>query len=243
VGARPDALKAVIEEAWQVFDQPAPRTTGVCVGCCMDPKIEADFLKRKARELPSAYVREWYFAAYANDISHDHIAWLLPRVMEMLADEEEVASVGHEVIFARLPLTGFPDRWPHAEVAVVNRFARALFERKLGEADLRFPQDIDSWLCMFGQGGIDIDPLLRQMDVLSDDDLAALLHRNWFYHGHGSIRFDAFWSLEPAKSMAWRWYTSPTLAARMERAAMAGNEKALDIYDLIVTCTHSPSRS
>jgi hypothetical protein len=240
VGAGTDALRAAIDEAWRVFDLPAPATTGVCVGCCMDPKIEADFLKRPPRELPSAYIRDWYFAAFIDDIAHDHVAWFLPRVMEMLAAGEEVAVVGHEVVFQRLPLTGFPDRWSKDEVAALNRFALAFFETRLTEAAASFMKDIDSWLCMIGQGGIDIDPLLRRMETLPDDDLADLLHRNWFYRGRGSIRFDAFWSVEPARTMAWNWYTSPTLAARMEREAMAGNETALEVYDMIVSSGGTP---
>ncbi|MBA3909579.1 MAG: hypothetical protein C0524_06750 [Rhodobacter sp.] len=112
MGTRPDALKAAIDEAWRVFDIPAPATTGVCVNCCMDPEIEADFLKRKARDLPLEYVRDWYFAAFTDAISHSHVAWFLPRVMELLADGHEFAPAGDEVAFMRLPLTGFPDRWP-----------------------------------------------------------------------------------------------------------------------------------
>jgi hypothetical protein len=235
VGPRPDALKEAIEEAWRVFDIPGPATTGVCEHCCMDPKIEADFLKRKARDLPAKYVREWYFAAFTDDISHNHVAWFLPRVMEMLADGQEVAAVGHEVVFQRLPLTGFPDRWPERQVDAVNRFALALFEVKVWSPKTTGLEDIDSWLCMIGQGGIDISPMLRLLDDLPDDDLVDLLYRNWFIYGRGSIRLDAFWSVEPAKTLAWSWYTSALLLTRMERAAMTGNNKALEVHSVIAT--------
>lgn len=241
MGAGADALKAAIDHAWRVFDLPAPDTTGVCENCCMDAAIEANFLKTGARDLPSAYVRDWYFAAYADGISHDHIAWFLPRVMEMLANGEEVAVVGHEVVFGRLPLTGFPDQWRTDEVEAVNRFALAFFEAMLVEPSPAFMQDLDSWLCMIGQGGIDIEPVLRRMDALPDDDLAGLLHHDWFIRGHGSIHFDAFWDTEPARTLVWNWYTSADLLARLERAAMAGNEKALDVHSLVVTYAAIPS--
>lgn len=234
MGPRPDALKAAIDEAWQVFDIPAPATTGVCEHCCMDPKIEADFLRRPARDLSLDYVRDWYFAAFTDDISHNHVAWFLPRVMELLADGEDVAIVGNETAFSRLPLTGFPDRWPERQVAAINRFALAFLEMKLATDPPMGWADLDCLLCMFGEGLIDIGPLLRRLEALSDDDLAALLHRTWFHSQIGSIPFDAFWSREPAKSMAWNWYTSAALLARMERAAMAGNEKALDVHSVIV---------
>jgi hypothetical protein len=235
VGSRPDALTAAIAEAWRVFDIPAPATTGVCEHCCMDPKIEADFLKRPARDLSLEYVRDWYFAAFTDAISHNHVAWFLPRVMELLADNEEVASVGNEVAFQRLPRTGFPDRWPERQVSSINRFALAYLEMKLTTDPPMGWGQLDYLLCMFGEGGIDIGPLLRRLDALSDDDLVALLHRTWFYAQSGSIPFDAFWSREPAKSLAWGWYTSSALLARMERAALAGNEQALDVHSVIAT--------
>lgn len=235
MGPWPDALTAAIDEAWRVFEMPAPSTTGVCEHCCMDPKIEADFLKRPARELPLDYVRDWYFAAFTDAISHNHVAWFLPRVMEFLAEGEDVASVGNQVAFSRLPRTGFPDRWPERQVASINRFALAYLEMKL-EAQPRMDwADLDYLLCMFGEGGIEISPLLRCLELLSDDELAALLCGSWKYSAQGWIPFDAFWSREPARSAVWSWYTSAKLMERMERAAMAGNEKALEVYSVIAT--------
>jgi hypothetical protein len=235
LGPRPDALKAAIEEAWRVFDLPAPDTTGVCEHCCMDPQIEADFLKRPARDLPADYVRDWYFAAYADQIRHGHVAWFLPRVLEMLADGQYIAAVGDEVAFGRLPLTGFPDRWPERQVAAVNRFALAYLEMKLARQPPMAGDDLDRLLCMFGEGGIDLAPLLDRLAALPDDTLADLLRRTWFYGSSGTISLDAFWSREPGRSMAWAWYTSSELLSRMERAAMAGNEAALDVHALIAT--------
>jgi hypothetical protein len=235
VGPRPDALTAAIDEAWRVFDIPAPATTGVCEHCCMDPQIEADFLKRPARELPLDYVRDWYFAAFTDAISHNHVAWFLPRVMELLADGQDVASVGNEVAFSRLPRTGFPDRWPERQVAAINRFAMAYLNMKLDATPSMDWADLDYLLCMFGEGDIDIGPLLNRLDALPDCDLADLLYRTWFYAESGSIPFDAFWSREPAKSLVWSWYTSTALMDRMERAALAGSEKALEVHSVIAT--------
>lgn len=235
MGPRSDALTAAIDEAWRAFDIPAPATTGVCQNCCMDPAIEADFLKRPARELPLEYVRDWYFAAFADDIGHNHVAWFLPRVMQLLADGQEVASVGDEVAFTRLPRTGFPDRWPERQVAAIDRFALAYLEAKLAADPPMGWGDLDRLLCMFGEGGIDIVPLLRRLDAQPDGDLALLLYRSWFHAESGSIPFDAFWSREPARSQAWDWYTSAALLRRMEQAAMAGDETALHVHALIAT--------
>jgi hypothetical protein len=233
VGAGADALKVAIDEAWRVFDMPAPATTGVCEHCCMWPEIEADFLKMDARDLPANYVRDWYFAAFADGINHDHIAWFLPRVMEMLAAGEEVASVGNDIAFQRLPRTGFPGAWDRSEVLAVQRFANAFFAALLsGEVPDTAPE-IDRWLCTFGIGGVDVRPLLALLDDLTDDRLIEVLHREWIHPYAHFVGVSAFWEDSLVRKEVWDWFTSRALLERMEEAAMAGNEKALDIYGVI----------
>ena len=234
MGSRPDALRAAIEQAWRAFDLPAPTSTGVCQNCCMDPKIEADFLNHAARDLPFEYIRDWYSAAYDASIRHAHVAWLLPRVMEMLAAGEVVSNVGNEVALNRLPLTGFPDRWPERQVQAVNDFALAWFDALIhGDLPPRAP-DFDAALCMFGEAGLDIAPFLTVLDGLSDPELADILHGLWVHGGVGRVWFTAFWAREPARTLAWDWYTSDALRDRMELAAYAGHDKAFPVHDAIV---------
>lgn len=234
MGSRPDALKAAIDQAWRVFDLPAPTSTGVCKNCCMDPKIEADFLHHSARDLPSDHVRDWYSAAYDESLRHGHVAWFLPRVMEMLAAGEVVSNVGNEVALNRLPLTGFPDRWPDRQVQAVTTFATVWFAALIhGDLPEGAP-DIDAALCMFGEAGLDIVPLLALLDGLSDAELVDILHRLWVHHDTGRVRFTAFWAREPARTLAWDWYTSETLRDRMELTAYAGHERAFPVHDAIV---------
>jgi hypothetical protein len=203
VGPRPDALKAAIDEAWRVFDIPAPMDLGVCTDCCMDPRLAAEMQATPARALSETHVREWYGAAFASDPTYAQVAWFLPRVLEMLSDGKDVAHVGDEVVFARLPPTGFPDRWPERQVAVLNRFALAYLEMRLVSEQPLDWGELDRLLCMFGQGGFDMGPLLGRLDTLSDRDLAAILHESWYYLESGTIPVDAFWSREPAKSQVW----------------------------------------
>jgi hypothetical protein len=235
VGPRSDALRAAIDEAWRVFDIPAPQDLGVCTGCCMDPALAAEMQATPARELSERHVLEWYGAAFTSDPTFGQVTWFLPRVLEMLADGKEVAHVGEEVAFARLPLTGFPGRWPERQVAAINCFALAHLDMKLVADPPLDWGELDRMLCMFGQGGIDMGPLLARLDALPDRDLAAILHQSWYYFKSGSIPVNAFWSRQPAKSQVWGWYTSKALMERMARAAMDGDELALEIHALIAT--------
>jgi hypothetical protein len=154
--------------------------------------------------------------------------------MEMLAEGQVVAHVGNEAVFSRLPLTGFPDRWPDRQVAAVQGFALAWFDAFLHGELPRSQGGLDAALCMFGEGGLDIRPLLALLDGLPDATLVDLLDREWVFHGVGRICFDAFWSREPGRATAWTWYTGEGLRDRMELAAYAGNDKAFAVHDAIV---------
>lgn len=233
MGPRPDALTAAIDEAWRVFDLPAPADLGVCTDCCMDPALAAEMQSRPARALSDLHVLEWHDAAFDPAPTHAQVTWLLPRVLEMLAHGKAVARVGNEVAFARLPLAGFPDSWPERQVHTLNRFALAYLDMRLTSAPPLELSELDHLLCMFGQGGFDLAPLLRRIEALPDGDLARLLHRTWFHCHSGEIGFDAFWDREPGRSIAWAWYTSQTLMDRMERPALSGSETALEVHALI----------
>lgn len=234
MGPWPDALRVAIDDAWRVFDIPAPATTGVCIQCCMDPAIEADFLNVPARRLSPAFIRDWYDAAYGDQIEQDHVAWFLPRVLELLAAGETVAIVGNEVVFQRLPVTGFPDRWPQAQAAAVQAFAKAFLAAQVSGEIAPIPEGLDGCLCMFGEGGIDLAPLLGVLDSLDDMALVALLHRDWIKPFGRSIPGSPFWTGGPARNRVWDWYTSDAMLDRLTRAMLAGSEPAVDLYDLIV---------
>jgi hypothetical protein len=233
MGAGADALNATIEAAWRVFDIPAPATTGVCVGCCMNRAIEADFLKRRARDLPAHYVNDWYNGAYDDAISHDHVAWFLPRVMEMLAAGQSVALVGDEVALSRLPLAGFPDEWSLAEIATITQFASCYFVAFLAGDIPRDYLDVDSTLCMFAKAGLLMAPLLAELDALSDQHLIDLLYREWVFPTGNSISHTAFWDKSPAYDQVHAWFRSDKLKHRLWLSVGNGNEKAADLLEAI----------
>lgn len=246
MGARPDALtsaalKAAIDHAWHVFDVPAPKTIGVCDACCMDPALAADMLATPAKTLTALQLREWFYAAYDVSISHDHVAWVLPRLFELLVDGWHFDYLGPEILLHRLVLTGFPTQWPEAEVAAVHRLCEALWSRQLIAPDARVRStihdpDIDQWLCMFAIGELDIQPFLDRLWALPDEQLVDLLHHDWIAAWKsGFISFSSYWSNAPeaARQRAWAFYTAPALAERLMACAPAGDDRALALAALV----------
>lgn len=238
MGSRPDALTAAIDAAWRVFDMPAPADLGVCTACCMDPALAQEILATPARRLEARHLEEWLAAAYAPAPYADNMAWLLPRIFELLADGSQVSHLGPEVVLARLPLNGFPAAYSQAAVAAVHSFCLALLEVKLAQRDTT----LDAWLCMIAKSGLDLTPFLDRIWALPDAELVALLHSNWIAPWReGWLVLSAFWEDVPARHQLWQWYTSDALLDRLTRAMLADSEPAVELYDLIVAARENPA--
>jgi hypothetical protein len=223
----------IIEDAYRVFDYETPTSTDVCRHCCMYPDIEADFFNPAIHELPLHYLQDWFFAAYDPDgISKATWGYLLPRVLEALALDDEIASVGLEVSLSRFQ-TGDRDNWSDAEWDVLDRFQRGYLKREV----MRKTEFLDDTLCMFGLAGWPLEDLLDQVAAFPDDVLARRFWNDWCM-GHPSIWITAFWE-GAGRTQAFNFYTSRTLFRRMEALAFAQTtdpelaEKALAVASVI----------
>lgn len=227
----------IIEEAYRVFDYPKPESLEVCQHCCMEPDIEADFLNPPIRELPLRYVQDWYFAAADPDgIAKATWAYLLPRILEILAADDCVANVGTEVSLKRFE-TGNPENWTEDEWRVLDAFQRTYLEREIERTE----EYLDDTICMFALGGWSVDDLFAQVLNSPDDVLARRFWHDWCsFPGPGSIWITAFWE-GSGGTAAFSYYTSEALYVRM--SALGLNEetapelagKALDVAGVIET--------
>ena len=212
----------IIEEAYRVFAYDTPESTDVCVGCCMDADIEADFFTPPIREMPLHYLRDWFFAAYdPGGVSKRTWGYLLPRVLEVLAFGEDPASVGLEVSLNRFQ-TGVCENWNAAEWEVLDRFQRAYLVRGMSQGE----DNLDDILCMFGIAGWPLQDLFDQVSAFPDEVLVRRFHRDWCF-GRPSIWITSFWE-GGGNSAAFEFYTSRQLYERIERLALdPGTEREL----------------
>ena len=227
----------LIEEAYRVFQAPKPTSLGVCEHCCMDPAIEADFLRPPIAALPLGYLRDWYQAAY-DPAGIDQAIWtyLLPRVLEVLASGEDASPIGLEVSLNRFA-TGDASNWSQQQWSVLDRFQRRFLERALRSAS---PNPLDDVLCMFRLGGWPLDDLLRQLAEVRDEPLIERLWRDWceVAPGHAAISITPFWEA-PDRGALFGFYTSPELHDRMVTVALADDvdpvlaEKAAAVASVI----------
>jgi hypothetical protein len=123
----------LVEEAYRVFDYPKPSSTGVCEGCCMDREIEADFFNPSIRRLPLHYIRDWYSGAYdPNGVPKETWAYLLPRLLEVLASGENVSDMGLEVSLDRFG-TGNPENWSKTEWRILDNFQKIFLREMIAQ--------------------------------------------------------------------------------------------------------------
>lgn len=210
----------LIEEAYRVFTYPEPRSIGVCELCCMDATIEQDFFNPPVRELPLAYIRDWYAAAYEPEgIAKETWAYLLPRILEILAAGEEPSDNGIEVSLNRFD-TGNPQSWSAAEWCILDSFQRGFLAHSLDHRDDFF----DDVLCMFGLAGWSLADLLAQVTEFPDESLVKRLWQDWCrcIPGRESVWTTSFWE-GPDRARVFKFYTSRELYERIEAIALGDN--------------------
>lgn len=186
----------------------------------MAPRIEADFFNPPIRQLPLEYVRDWFDAAYDSSagVAKSTWAYLLPRLLEILAAGEDVSPIGLEVSLSRFG-TGNPSNWSVKEWAVLDRFQQMYLEECIeGKGGA-----LDDVLCMFRLAGWPLEDLLMQVVASAGEELAARLWTDWIAYcapGRESIWQTSFWeSVDSAKMLA--FYTSDELYDKMAALALS----------------------
>lgn len=223
----------IIEEAYDVFSYPKPDSIEVCQSCCMNGMIEADFFNPPIRQLPLEYVQEWYLGAYApQGVAKATWAYLLPRLLEILASGETVAHVGLEVSLSRFD-TGNLKNWSTNEWDVLDRFQRLFLQHRLEDTT----DFLDDVVCMFRLAGWSLDDLKAQLESTSSQTLALRLWNDWCawpLPGSEGIWVSAFWQ-SPEDRDILDFYTSDRLYEKMASLALDDDTqpdlaaKALDV--------------
>lgn len=227
-------FEPVIAQAYEVFSGPTPNDTETC-DCCMEDWIRKDFFNHRSQDLPLYYIRDWFFAAVEDPISTTLWQFLLPRILEILACGEDPASVALEVSFSRFP-TGERARWSEAQWKVLEEFRVTYLDYYDGFAEVNMLDDV---LCMFGEAGWPLEPMMKQVLGWPDDVLVKRLWRDWasWGTGHRSIWITAFWKDEAAARARW---TSKELEARLLEIGMAEKtprdiaDKALILTEIVL---------
>jgi len=202
-------LADVVAEAYRTARREPPPTIGVCTaGCCMPAAMAQEMLATPVPDIPLRHIQEWHDAA-SERLSLSHLLWLMPRQFDLLAQNQEVAQVGLQVVFSRTKHTRGVQDWPKLQSDLFHRFAAAHVD-----AVARRPQiDLEEILCMYGLSGMDMAPILARFDAMELEALAQAVVSAW---GRGLVLgWDAFWGGQEALTALRAWFGDPSMIARM----------------------------
>lgn len=167
-----------------------------------------------------------HFLSETGHFTRREVRYMLPRVMELLAEGEAPHAAGEECSLRCLRLAGYPDDWTVPEREVVESFLAALLDASLADERLWDRFSLDTVLCMAANANGDLGALLARADRAGDRLLARAVAYDLDWIGGldtaGGLR-NAFWeSADDAQRAAvTAWYRRPEFCDRVERAFFA----------------------
>lgn len=212
-GRKPlETLDEVVEEAYRVFDFPVPDSHGVCVNCCMDPKTEKNFLNVPIREMPSDYLNDWFHGAVGPGEFVEKGLWgyLLPRILQMLVNGEDPATIGIQLSLNRFP-TGSRDEWTDQQWAVLKRFHKLFLDR---QKTVPTPDPLDDIICMFDDANFQGQASIAVLEAWETEELTLKLWHEWCQNNGYEVFFSSSWRNNSRQEIK-NWYHSKKLFNRI----------------------------
>lgn len=152
-------LLQVVDDAYKAFRRHAPPAgpLDVCLNCCMDADLEREMREMPLRKLTARHFYEYNTSAKSAGQPVDEILYLLPRMLELIAQGAEVHHSTELFLdrVGRCPAGTFDE----AQRRVLDTFALQLFAQAL-DAEPTWDQEAITLLLMFDIGGVDVAPLL-----------------------------------------------------------------------------------
>ena len=218
-------LDVLIVQAYKLFRTRPPENAGVCTDCCMRKIDEARLIATPVRNIQKELIEEWLNAAFTTTPSETDAIWLLPRLMELVAQDIELNTAGAEVTFRRIGDFRPVSAWQPKSKALFEEFAIEVFQARLLQADPR----IDETLCMFSNAGMDMSPLLYSMEAMELTQLARSLSAELTLGFN--LGTDAFWENALHRNEVSKWISQASLSDRLlEAAFLAEGRDELDLF-------------
>lgn len=221
-GREPLDINALVREAYRRFAC-TPDDVGVCTACCMPPEMADQMLGKPVSGIQLEWLHTWYGSAIAFEIGYQRnhpMRWLLPRVMDLLAEGADVDNYQCDMALNRLRYSGFPDAWDPADAELVRDFCIALCRHRVGRAEWdSLGPTLDDYLCMAARASVGLDPVLRELETCDTANLVLALHPDRF---SPKVLWTTFWEDDPADGLdlsgareaVRAWYASEAMTER-----------------------------
>ena len=155
-----EAMQDIIERAYQVFSRyPVPQQFDVCMPCCVSLEEERTLRQTPLRFLSREALYDYNSSAKSMQQDSSEIRYLLPRLLELIAQGEEPA-ISQELCLERVAKAA-PENWPDNERDLLADYARQYIVDLLAEAERKTELALlGDALVMFHLGRMDVTPLL-----------------------------------------------------------------------------------
>jgi len=210
-----DPMQAVIADAYRVFGRHRAPThqLNACTLCCMTEELEQEMRQLPLAKLTSKHFYEYNTAAKGPEQLADEVQYLLPRMLELMAEGEEV----HHSIELALQRLGHcaNGSFSKAEMDVLNRFALAYFHQTLTGGRTsgvrRLLEEPLSVLLMFHIGGVATEPLLNLWVAMDEPESTIQFVEATYWRFWENQDYDnPFATDQPAfKELLQRWISNP----------------------------------
>lgn len=223
-----DPSHRLVEEAYRVFERPAPRhVPGCACALCTDRGRARALAGRPARDWSTDDVSRWFARTAVDTRGRDGVEvasktdravfrFLLPRILEILAAGSPLHDGPYGRAFTQFAPARQAGNWSAAEQALLQRFGALLLDRSI--QDPQWPHDLFETLQLLAYGGWPLRSLLHQ--ALADPDLPAALARAWGRPRKRDALFPGRWP--PGGTLALREaFVTPQMAERLMNYAMA----------------------
>lgn len=186
-----DRLTVAISRSYQIFAN--YRLSGTIDYCNCD-QCMTDVNARLLSTLPLENISSTLLAEYTNSAHTDNetqFKYFLPRYFDLIAQCDPPTDLDLEICLVRLASADYRNKWPSAEVQMVDEFFDAFMEVSLYQllllewpAGLSLEFDIGKVLTMVVRAGGDIERLLDGFERGADPEAAihmASLRRDIVY--------------------------------------------------------------
>jgi hypothetical protein len=198
-------LRQVVEEAYCFFAADPPTNwvgDGIGVG-------ERDWAR--LTDVPLRDLTLYDTTHFLTETPHHNgreVRYMLPRLMDMLAEGDAPTVIAVECSLSCLASAGYPDDWTESERDLIERFFHELLRSYCADPRHFAPSraigdNLGGYLCMIGSAGRDVAGALQVLDSVPQHQLAHALalwigpSGNPLFSWRSSLH-DGFWDLAPA---------------------------------------------
>lgn len=166
-------MQQVIKDAYSLFGKySTPEHFSVCTHCCVNTRQEYELRALPLSSLSRDLIYVYNDSAKDDLDSKDEVAYLLPRILELIALGEEIHHSPELYLdwMSKTPL----EQWTEAEKELLERFALQYTKDAFQQAKQeQWVVEIDSILIMFCHADIDIQAILDWLAQCTDDIVVA----------------------------------------------------------------------